>query len=143
MSTNSQNSYPLPQPTGFTKKFWDACQDKVLTVYACKNCDHTFLPGGPACPQCWSPDLVSQPVSGLGTVFSFVVYQRTYHPAIPAPYVVALIELEEGPKLISNIIGCAPKDVEIGMSVRVHFETKDGFLLPRFTPLNPDNKSEG
>ncbi len=143
MNTNSQSTYPLPQPTSFTKAFWDACQDKVLTVYACNDCGHLFLPGGPVCPQCWSSGLVSQPVSGRGTVYSFVIYQRTYHPAIPAPYVVALIALEEGPRLISNIINCASGNIVIDMPVRVMFETEDGFMLPRFEPFNPDQRNEG
>jgi hypothetical protein len=65
-------------------------------------------------------------------VFSFVVYRRTYHRGMPAPYVVALVELDEGPRLISNIVGCAPEDVAIDMPVEVRFEAAGDFLLPRF-----------
>ena len=75
-----------------------------------------------------------QPVSGRGEVFSFVVYHRTYHPAIPAPYIVASIELENGVHLISNIIDCKPEMVRIGMQVQVAFKQKSGFKLPMFTP---------
>jgi hypothetical protein len=67
-------------------------------------------------------------------VFSFVVYRRSYHPGMPAPYVVALVELEEGPRLISNIVGCAPEEVAIDMQVEVRFEEAGGYTLPRFTP---------
>jgi len=73
-------------------------------------------------------------VSGDGRVFSYVVYRRTYHPAFPAPYVVALIELAEGPRLISNVIGCEPEDVEIGMAVEVTFRSAGDFELPCFMP---------
>ena len=66
----------------------------------------------------------------------------TYHKAIPAPYVVALIELKEGPRLISNVVGCAPEDVSIGMKVQVKFETEDGFMLPRFALVNSTLSSE-
>lgn len=143
MNVKPQNAYPLPRPTAFTQPFWNACQNRELAVFACAHCSHLFLPGGPNCPKCWSADLSTQPVSGLGEVFSFVIYRRTYHRAIPAPYVVALIELEEGPRLISNIVGCAPQDVEIGMPVRVTFEAEGDFMLPRFTPRKPTPESEG
>ncbi len=142
MSTTDRKAYPLPQPTVFTEPFWSACQDQKLTVRACEDCGHLFLPGGPACPKCWSANLISKPVSGHGEVFSFVIYRRTYHPAIPAPYVVALIALHEGPRLISNVVGCMPEDVRIDMPVQVKFEAEDGFILPRFTPLNSTPVSE-
>ena len=129
-----ENEYPLPQPTPFTESFWDACQQELLQVWRCKVCGHPFLSGGPVCPECWSDDLEMQPVSGRGEVFSFVVYHRTYHPAIPAPYIVASIELENGVHLISNIIDCKPEMVRIGMQVQVAFKQKSGFKLPMFTP---------
>ncbi len=126
--------YPVPQPTAFTQGFWDACQREVLEVYACNDCDHLFLPGGPSCPRCWSADLNMQSVSGFGEIFSFVEYRRTYHPAIPAPYIVALVELDEGPRLVSNIVECPIVNVTIGMRVRVRFEKEGDFVLPRFEP---------
>ncbi len=131
---NDQIPYPLPQPTVFTKPFWDACQQGSLEVSICHACKHLFLPGGPVCPSCWSSDLGTKPVSGRGNVFSFVIYRRTYHPAIPSPYVVALIDLDEGVRIVSNVVGCEPESVSIGMSVQVVFEETSGFLLPRFIP---------
>lgn len=143
MDAKHQNTYPLPQPAPFTRPFWDLCQNRVLAVFACAKCGHLFLPGAPNCPKCWSADLSMQQVSGLGEVFSFAIYRRTYHPAIPAPYVVALIELAEGPRLISNITGCIPEDVVIGMPVRVLFEAENDFMLPRFTPRKRALMSKG
>ena len=134
MSDEATPRYPVPQPTTFTQGFWDACQREVLEVYACSDCGHLFLPGGPSCPSCWSANLKMQPVSGCGEIFSFVEYQRTYHPAIPAPYIVALVELDEGPRLISNIVECPVDDVTIGMRVQVRFEKEGDFVLPRFEP---------
>ncbi len=130
--------FPLPQPTVFTEEFWSGCQDGCLQVYVCEDCKHLFLPGGPNCPDCWSGNLAMQPVSGLGEIFSFVVYRRTYHAAIPAPYVVALIQLAEGPRLISNVVGITQGDVTVGMPVQVRFEAEDDFILPRFEPLNTE-----
>lgn len=142
MTMTDQDNFPSPHPTVFTKPFWDACRNHELTVQACENCGHLFLPGGPVCPNCWSNELHLQRVSGLGEVFSFAIYRRTYHKAIPAPYVVALIELREGPRLISNIIGCSLDEVSIGMPVRVVFEAEGDFILPKFAPLHAAPASE-
>jgi len=69
-------------------------------------------------------------------VFSFAVYRRTYHPGMTAPYVVALVELEEGPRLISNVVGCAPEEVVIDMPLQLRFEPAGDFMLPRFAPVS-------
>ena len=132
MSQEDGPSYPFPEPTGLTKPFWDACQKQELRVASCVGCGHLFMPGAPNCPRCWSDDLDLDLVSGRGEIFSFVVYRRTYHPAIPAPYVVALIQLDEGPRLVSNVVGCDPETLRIGMPVAVCFQAEDGFMLPRF-----------
>lgn len=125
---------PLPQPDALSQPFWDACREGRLEVSACDACDHLFLPPGPCCPNCWSTELSSREVSGRGRVYSFVVYRRTYHEGMPAPYVVALIDLDEGPRMISNVVGCAPEEVEIDMPVHLRFETAGDFRLPRFEP---------
>lgn len=126
---------PLPQPDALTAPFWDACRRGALEVAACSDCGHRFLPPGPCCPRCWCPRLAPQEASGRGRVFSFAVYRRTYHPGMPAPYVVALVELDEGPRLISNIVGCAPEEVAVDMPVEVRFEAMGDFTLPRFAPV--------
>ena len=129
---------PLPQPDALTASFWDACRRGALEVSACRDCGHLFLPPGPCCPNCWSTQLAARPISGRGHVFSFVVYRRTYHPGMPAPYVVALVELDEGPRLISNIVGCAPEEVSVDMPVRVKFDDVGDFTLPRFETAGDD-----
>jgi hypothetical protein len=136
----SENIFPLPEPGPYTRPFWDACQRGVLEVPVCLDCGQLFLPGGPVCPACWSTNLQPQPVSGEGEIFTFTVYRHSYHPALETPYVVALIELAEGPRLISNIVGCAPGDVEIGMAVRVKFQREGEFALPRFVPIGHEEE---
>jgi len=126
---------PLPSPDALTALFWDACWSERLEVSACEDCGHRFLPPGPCCPRCWSTQVAPKQVSGRGRVESFAVYRRTYQPGMPAPYVVALIELEEGPRLISNVVACAPEEVAIDMPVEVRFERVGDFALPRFAPL--------
>jgi uncharacterized OB-fold protein len=139
-SSGSGNAFPLPEPNRYTQPFWDACQRRVLEVPACLDCGQLFLPGGPVCPACWSTDTGVQAVSGDGEVFTFTVYRHSYHPALETPYVVALIALAEGPRLISNIVGCAPEAVEIGMAVRVQFECEGEFVLPRFAPIGQERE---
>ena len=127
-------SIPLPSPDALTKPFWEGCRSGRLSAMACEACGHRFLPAAPCCPRCWSDDVAMREVSGRGRVFSFVIYRRTYHPGFPAPYVVALIELEEGPRLISNVVGCEPEEVAIDMAVRVEFKDAGEFTLPCFVP---------
>jgi len=132
------NQPPLPQPDALTQPFWEACRRRVLEAPACQACGHLFLPPGPRCPRCWSARLATRTLSGEGSVFSFAVYRRSYHPSLPAPYTVALIELREGPRLISNVVGCAPEELRIGMPVRVRFDDLGEFTLPRFEPINAE-----
>lgn len=135
-------NFPLPEPDSFARPFWDACERFQLEVPMCLSCGHLFLPGAVNCPECWSEDLGTRTLSGIGTVFTFAVYRRTYHPAIPAPYVVALVELHEGLRLVSNIVGCVPEDVQIGMTVQVKFEREGNFTLPRFIPVKKAHQRE-
>jgi len=134
--------YPLPQPTAFTTRFWEACQRQELEIPQCQSCNHLFLPGGPVCPNCWSQELDSCLASGRGKVANYVVYHRSYHRAIHAPYVVAIIELEEGVRMVSNVILCPPESISIGMPVQVVFEkaanAESDFLLPKFKPVGED-----
>ncbi|MCB1683299.1 MAG: OB-fold domain-containing protein [Pseudomonadales bacterium] len=135
MSQSFPPTHPLPATNGFTQPFWEACQQRRLTFSTCRQCGHRFLPGAPVCPQCWSGEIAASTASGTGQVFSFAIYRRTYHPAIPAPYIIALIELDEGPRLVSNIEDCPFDQVAVGLRVQVRFDSVQGFLLPRFVPL--------
>lgn len=103
----------------------------------CKRCGHVFLPPGPVCPRCWSDRLGRRALSGIGEVATFTVYRQQYHPDFPPPYVIALIALIEGPRMISNVIDCAPEAVRVGMAVRVSHRLRGDRLLPLFAPA-PD-----
>ena len=124
------------EPGHFTRSFWDACKRGVIEAARCNECEHLFLPAGPVCPSCWSTELGVQDLSGSGEVATFTVYRHSYHPDFQVPYVVALIVLSEGPRLVSNIVNCAPEDVKIGMSVLVQFEPKGDLILPQFAPAD-------
>jgi uncharacterized OB-fold protein len=91
-----------------------------------------------ACPQCLSPEAEWQPLSGRGKVFSFIIFHRAYHPAWAAkvPYVVAMIELDEGPMMISNVVGVDPAAVNVGDPVTVDYErVDDAVTIPVFKPI--------
>jgi uncharacterized OB-fold protein len=127
-------SRPVPQPDDVTRPFWDACRRRLLCFQRCVVCGHRWLPASVVCPRCWSAETEWVPASGDGTVFSFAVYRRAYHPAFEAllPYVVAVIELAEGPRLLSNVIGGAPEGVHVGMEVRLDFIEVGAAVLPVF-----------
>jgi len=135
-TTALEQARPLPHPDEVTRPFWDACARRVLCFQQCDACAHRWLPASVVCPRCWSDATTWVEASGRGTVFSFAVYHRAYHPAFKAllPYVVALIELAEGPRLISNVVGVAPERINVGMAVRLSFDDSGEMALPVFHP---------
>ena len=128
---------PLPNPTSETQPFWDYCKKHELRMQKCTQCGHVRYPPGIACPKCQSMEAEWAKLSGNGKVFSFVVFHYSYNKAFgnDVPYAVASIELEEGPRMMSNIIGCRLEDIKIDMPVEVDFEDiTDEFALPKFKP---------
>ncbi|MDT3443676.1 MULTISPECIES: Zn-ribbon domain-containing OB-fold protein [unclassified Pseudofrankia] len=107
--------------------------DSQLLIYRCVDCRRWIHPETKRCPEC-AGELVAEPVSGDATVFTFTVNHHAFHPAVPVPYVIAIVELAEQPglRLVSNIVGCAPEEVTIGMPVRVLMEQRGGTLVPVF-----------
>ncbi|MFQ5820843.1 MAG: Zn-ribbon domain-containing OB-fold protein [Candidatus Heimdallarchaeota archaeon] len=127
----------LPKSTQVTKAFWDAAKRHELLIQQCKKCGiHIFYPRA-YCPECLSSDLEWVASSGEGTVYS---YSIIYHSPIRefeslVPYILAIIELKEGVRIMSNIVNCEPEDIHVGMAVEVVYEdiSKD-ISLPKFTP---------
>jgi uncharacterized OB-fold protein len=126
---------PLPMPSEDTETYWQACHENRLLVPRCGACGHFFLPPVGVCPRCLAPDVALAPVSGRAKVFSFIVVHRPQHPAFfaEAPYGVAIVELEEGPRMHTRLVGIDPADVRIGMDVCVDFQkVDDEITLPVF-----------
>jgi uncharacterized OB-fold protein len=118
-----------------TQFFWDGVKAHRLLIQRCGGCGTLRHPPRPMCPHCHSLEWDSIEASGRGTVYSFVIPRHPPLPWFPEPYVVALVELEEGTRLVTNLVGVDPKDVSIGMPVRVRFEAfDDGLVLPLFAP---------
>lgn len=126
----------LPEVTPETEHFWQGGERGELVFLRCASCRAYVHPPSPLCPQCLSRDLAPEPVSGRGTVATFTINHQTWNPTVAVPYVVALVEIDEQPsvRLMTNIVGCAPEDVRIGMRVRVTFAQYDDVYLPLFEP---------
>ena len=120
------------------KPFWANLREHKLTAQRCKACGKffTFPPQG-SCPHCLGPDYEWIVLSGRGKVYSFVTYHRAWHPAYQdkTPYNVSLIDLDEGPRLISNVVGCKHDEVRIGMPVEIVYDDREEYTLPLFRPV--------
>ena len=128
---------PLPVPNADTAPFWDGCRKHELRFQKCKECGHIRWPPSIICPKCHSMAHEMITAKGTGKIFTFAVYHQAYHPAFEKelPYVVAIVELEEGVRLLSNIVGCSHKQVMCEMPVEVIWEdVTEEFSLPRFQP---------
>ena len=125
---------PLPQPDLDTQPFWDGCQEGTFLVPRCRGCGATRWPPGPMCPECQSSETEWIESSGRGTVYSWVVATHPVHEVLvdQVPYVVGLIELEEGVRVVGNVEGYPPDEVEAGMTVELFFEEVEGIRLPNF-----------
>ena len=136
-TTAAKPRKPLPRPAPESAPFWEAAKNHRLELPRCNACGKFWFPPSRSCPHCLAADFAWTPVSGRGTVFSFVVFHRVYHPAYEGevPYVVALIALEEGPRMLSNVVGIPPDQVRCDTPVKVVFDdVADGVALPKFTP---------
>lgn len=118
-----------------TEFFWNGLRDRHLLIQRCMSCGTVRHPPRPMCPHCNSLEWDTVIASGRGTVHSFVMPQHPQFPFMDYPYIVALVDLEEGVRLVSNLIEIAPEDAQIGMPVEVCFtEFDDGFVLHQFRP---------
>lgn len=133
---------PLPAITTEAQPFWDAAAQNKLVMQHCKDCGAWVWTPRPLCNECGSEHVEWTPMSGKGEIYSFTVIRqvvgraasKAFEPDIP--YVVAWVDLDEGPRMITNIVGCAADQVTLGMKVSVVFEqaSKDVWL-PKFKPV--------
>jgi uncharacterized protein len=124
-----------PSMTADSQFFWDGVKDGRLLIQRCTACGALRHPPRPMCPHCHSLTWDTLESSGKGTVYSFVMPRHPEFPFFDVDYIVALIELEEGTRLVSNVVDVAPEDTRIGMAVVVRFDEFDGgVVLPVFTP---------
>jgi uncharacterized OB-fold protein len=124
-----------PAITPDTQFFWNGLQERKLLIQRCGGCGALRHPPRPMCPKCRSLDWNPVESSGRGTVYSYVMPLEPRFPFFDYPYIVALVDLEEGVRLVSNLCGVDPADVTVGMPVEVFYRTFDNDLvLHQFRP---------
>jgi uncharacterized protein len=128
---------PVPVATPETTPFWQAAKEHRLLIPRCNGCGKFWFPPSRLCPHCLSDNVGWETASGRGKIYSFVVFHRVYHPgfARDVPYVVAIVQLEEGPRMLTNIIGVPVDQVRCNMEVAVVFDdVSSEVAIPKFTP---------
>lgn len=124
---------PLPSPSPVTAPYWDAAREGRLLLRRCDACGAVSHPPRPLCVACWSDALSWIAASGRGTIVSATIVHQPPSPAYAAdvPYVLAIVDLDEGPRMMANVVGCDPRAVRIGARVRVTFEARGDFAIPQ------------
>jgi uncharacterized OB-fold protein len=127
----------LPEITDESRAFWTGGERGELLIYKCLDCQGLIHPPAPACYHCQSINVAPRPVSGRATVAAKTINVHSFNPAMPSPFSVAIVELEEdsSTRLTTNVIGCPPESVHIGMKVQVEFEHYEDVWVPVFRPV--------
>ena len=132
----SESKRPLPQATPETKHFWEGTQDGEIRLKRCDDCAKVYFPPRPFCPACASRKVSVFKASGKATLHSYVIHHRPA-PGFTPPYAIAVVELAEGPRMMTNIVGCpqTPEALPLDMALEPHFEKMtDEITLPLFQP---------
>jgi uncharacterized OB-fold protein len=127
----------LPEPTPETRHYWEGCKAGELRLQRCLACAKTYFPPRPFCPGCASREVEVFRASGKATLYSYVINHRPRPDMGKEPHSIAIIELEEGPRMLTNIVGCpqTPEALQLDMPLQVLFEPQnDEITLPFFEP---------
>jgi uncharacterized OB-fold protein len=126
---------PAPILTEDNRMFWDEAAQGRLVAQRCANCGRLRHPPRPMCPHCHSLEYEAMELSGNGTVYSYAVLHHPRHPAFTYPLLTALVDLDEGIRLVTNLVDIDPAEVRIGMPVQVTFvPAADNTQVPVFAP---------
>lgn len=137
MSDQPKRQKPAPVVTPETKPYWDAAQEEELRIQRCNACGRHYFYPRPFCPHCFSEDVAWVRVSGRATLHSYVINHRPMPGwEDEAPYAIAQVELEEGPRMMTSIVGVpnTPEDLVLDMALEVTFEEQSGMKVPKFKP---------
>ena len=127
----------VPNVTEENAPYWRSARAHALELPFCMACERAFYPVQHRCPRCLGDRVEWRPVSGRAAVYSWVVVHQVYDPSFAdrVPYVAAVVELEEGPRLVTNIVNCAPQAMKRAMAVRaVYKDLDDEVALVYFEP---------
>jgi uncharacterized OB-fold protein len=140
MSNPTVSKPPAPLPNADSRAFWEGAAREELLLRHCTACGKLHYPPRHLCPHCWSDKLDWTPSAGKGMVYSFTVMHRAPTPDFVGnvPYVVALVDLEEGPRMMANIVGDDALATEVGDRVSVCYEARPGASkVPQFQRAKP------
>ena len=129
--------FDLPTPDDDTRLFWEAAERGRLLIKRCASCGRAHHYPRPFCPYCWSRDVAWEQAQGTGTVYTYSVVHKNDLPPFNerVPYVAAIVELDEGPRIMTNVVDCDTEAVAVGMPVEVAFRALDTELtIPVFHP---------
>jgi uncharacterized OB-fold protein len=130
--------YDLPTPDETTDAFWAAAGEGRLLIKSCPACGQYHAYPRPFCPHCWSDAVEWVEASGRATLYTFSIVRQNELPPFRdwLPYVAAVVDLEEGPRMMTNIVDCAVEDVQIGMALEFTTRPADDVAVPVFRPAS-------
>jgi uncharacterized OB-fold protein len=129
--------FDLPTPDNTTRPFWDAAREGRFLIKRCRACERAHFYPRPFCPHCWSDDVDWEEASGRASLYTWSVVHQNDLPPWPdrVPYVAAVVELEEGPRAMTNIVDCDFESLRVGQPLQVAFRAaSDDVTLPVFRP---------
>ena len=132
-----KSKVPLPKPTPETEHFWDGTRLGELRLQRCDDCQQVYFPPRPFCPSCASREVSVFNASGKASLYSYVINHRP-HPAFDGPYSIAVVQLEEGPRMMANVINVeqTPEALTLDMPLEVVFEELgEQIFMPYFQPV--------
>ncbi len=127
---------PAPMPDEWSRPYWVAAREGRLVMQRCRSCGRAQYPPDMLCRWCQADSFEYTEVNGRGTIYTFGVYTRSFVPAFEAPYVLALVDLDDEPdvRLLCNIVEARIEDVRVGLPVEVVFEARGEWAVPQFRP---------
>ena len=128
---------PAPETQPWSVKFWEGTKDGKLLIQFCKDCGSNIFYPRKFCPECWSGSLDWKEASGRAKIYTFSTAYSMVEPKFmdELPYTIAYVDLEEGVRMMTRIVGCKPEEVTFDMEVEVVFHEQNGFFLPYFRPV--------
>ena len=139
---NQRQSKSLPAPTPETQPYWDAAAEGELRIQRCEECETARGYPLSSCPVCGSQKYVWFAASGRATLYSYVISHRPA-PGFTPPFVIALVELEEGPRMLSNVVAVQPEPehLPLDLPLQVQFEQRGEVAVPVFAPVDRKEQS--
>lgn len=129
--------FDLPTPDADTQPFWDGARAGSLMIQRCDACGRAYFYPRPFCPRCWSDEVRWERASGRATLYTYSIVHQNDLPPWPerVPYVAAVVDLEEGPRMMTNVVDCPFENVQVGMALEVVFrEHAEDLAIPVFRP---------